>query len=141
MSEPPHRISDDWAVLVRDSYMVCMTAERDERAKDLNHPAQWDPNAPEPPKAITGNGHVDLSSMKDWQLRNAPKDPGVVTADKWNEGTLFWGPSRARLTDAEVIFALLTLTPNERKKLFVWDFTSSGDPRHGRVPKRPTSLS
>ncbi|KAJ5362035.1 hypothetical protein N7541_002879 [Penicillium brevicompactum] len=71
-----------------------------------------------PSEAVTGNGHVDLNSMRNWQLRDAPSDPGIITDNKWSEGTIFWDPSRAWLMDAEVIFALLTLTVKQRKEIF-----------------------
>ncbi|KAJ5333063.1 uncharacterized protein N7506_006846 [Penicillium brevicompactum] len=96
------------------------------------------PATNEPSEAVTGNGHVDLNSMRNWQLRDAPSDPGIITDNKCSEGTVFWDPSRAWLTDAGLVFTLLTLTVKQRKEIFVWDFTSAGDPRCTRVPKGPT---
>ncbi|KAJ6188066.1 hypothetical protein N7519_002974 [Penicillium mononematosum] len=49
-----------------------------------------------------------------------------------------WNPKNVRLSDAGVIYALLTLPADYRIRYLAYDFDSRGDVRKERVPKAPT---
>ncbi|KAJ5881506.1 uncharacterized protein N7529_000178 [Penicillium soppii] len=63
-------------------------------------------------KAAKIDSHrTDLSSMSDWKLCGAIKDPSNIT-ENWNIFTQSsWDPVHCRLADEGVILALLTCTP------------------------------
>lgn len=49
-----------------------------------------------------------------------------------------WSPKNVRLSDAGVIYALLTLPADYRIRYLTYDFDQQGDVRKERVPKAPT---
>ncbi|KAJ5362883.1 hypothetical protein N7541_003727 [Penicillium brevicompactum] len=138
MPPPKPLVTDPWSVLVKASYESSQRAVRFEEAEGIHKPPAWDPMSKLPPEAIIRDGRVAIRSVRSWPIRDAPKDPGIITADRWRNNTVFWDPQRARLTDAGCVFAILTLSAEERSTIFPYDFNTDGDIRIHRVPKSPT---
>ncbi|CAI7616964.1 unnamed protein product [Penicillium glandicola] len=81
----------------------------------------------------------DLALLHDWKIMNPPPDHTSMEARVgMNIGQLTWKPKRVRLSDAGVIYALLTLPGDYRIRYLPYDFDDRGDVRKERVPKAPT---
>lgn len=87
------------------------------------------------PRRLNGHALAPLPCTK-----GAPDRPGFVAPERWAANVINWEPGRVQLTDAGVVYALLSIGATKRGLLFPFDFNKKGDIRLGRVPRGQTVL-
>lgn len=115
---------------LKTQWELCVKRISNQREDGWDHPTEWTPESPTPTVGIATNVAVNYSSMANWRLRAAPENPGWITADRWvdEEDDVIIDWTSSRLTDAAVIFIILTMDYKERARIFIWDFDAKGEP-------------
>ncbi|KAJ5345907.1 hypothetical protein N7452_003911 [Penicillium brevicompactum] len=54
----------------------------DGQSPELKAAYKWDRGAKLPPEATKGNGHVDMKSVAERAIRDAPEDPNMIPFDR-----------------------------------------------------------
>ncbi|KAJ5616525.1 hypothetical protein N7537_001639 [Penicillium hordei] len=119
----------------------CQSWIEQEWENKCNDPAEWkEGNAPGFNLGImSSQKHLaSLPSLRHWKIMNPPDRTSVETQVAVDIVQRKWSPKNVRLSDAGVIYSLLTLSADYRIRYLTYDFDQRGDIRKDRVPKAPT---
>ncbi|CRL17402.1 unnamed protein product [Penicillium camemberti] len=138
MACPSTRNFEDWLGDLLQWRGRCQRWIEQERENKCNDPAEWkDGDIPGfNPAIVSSQKH--LASLRHWKIMNPPDCTSVEAQVTVDINQCKWSPKNVRLSDAGVIYALLTLPADYRIQYLTYDFDQRGDVRKERVPKAPT---
>ncbi|OQE29099.1 hypothetical protein PENFLA_c004G09379 [Penicillium flavigenum] len=138
MACPSTRSLEDWLRDLSQWRERCQRWIQQEWENKCNDPVEWKEG--DVPGLTPGilSSQEDMASLRTWKIMNPPDRTSIEAELDANINQQKWNPKNVRLSDAGVIYALLTLPVDYRIQYLAYDFDSRGDVRKGRVPKAPT---
>ncbi|KAJ6152266.1 hypothetical protein N7497_006585 [Penicillium chrysogenum] len=138
MACPSTRNFEDWLSALSQWRERCHRWIQQEWDNKCNDPVEWQEG--DVPGLTPGNlsSQEDMASLRTWKVMKPPDRASIEAELDANINQHRWNPKNVRLSDAGVIYALLTLPAEYRIRYLADDFDSRGDVRKERVPKAPT---
>ncbi|CAI7654863.1 unnamed protein product [Penicillium crustosum] len=108
---------------------MCQRWIEQEWENKCNDPAEWkEGDVPGfNPGIVSSQKH--LASLRDWKIMNPPDCTSIEAQETVGINRCNWNPKNVRLSDAGVIYALLTLPTDYRIRYLTYDFDQRGDIR------------
>ncbi|KAJ5486816.1 hypothetical protein N7530_001116 [Penicillium desertorum] len=138
MACPSTRNFEDWLRDLSQWRERCQRWIQQEWENKCNDPVEW--KVGDVPGFTPGtlSSQKDMASLRTWKIINPPDRTSIEADLDANINQRKWNPKNVRLSDAGVIYALLTLPAEYRIRYLAYDFDSRGDVRKERAPKAPT---
>ncbi|KGO56405.1 hypothetical protein PEX1_009010 [Penicillium expansum] len=138
MACPSTRNFDDWLRDLSQWRGMCQSWIGQEWENKCNDPVEWkEGDIPGFNPGIVSS-QKQLASLRGWKIMNPPEHTTIEGQVAVNINHRNWNPKNVRLSDAGVIYALLTLPADYRIRYLTYDFDNRGDVRKERVPRAPT---